>query len=511
MRPTVLLLMALIWLTGCAQKESDALRFALSSSPVTLDPRFATDATSARINRLIYRRLVEFDDSFAPIPSLAAWEQLSPTHYRFRLKQPDREFHHGKKLISRDVKATYDYILDKRNASPHRATLSIIETIETPDDETVDFHLDKVDPLFPGYLVIGILPADLIGQQHKFNREPVGSGPFRFSAWPEDGRVLLTRLADKQPFEFIRVPNPTVRVLKLLRSEVDMMQNDLLPELVMYLSRQKEITIKKGKGSNFTYLGFNMNDPVVGNIAVREAIAHALDREAIIKYVMGDAARPASAILVPDHWAGNPDLPLIDHDIGKAKKILSDAGFNENNPVKITYKTSSDPFRIRLATVVQSQLAKAGIKVEIQSFDWGTFYGDIKSGRFQMYSLSWIGIKTPDIFQYVFHSKFIPPNGANRGRYADTTADLLITNAQAAGDTQAMSSAYKQLQAHLLKTLPYVPLWYEDHVYVSGSGIEGYSLAIDGNYDGLANVSKLKPGQRTRYNAQGKQLVMAAP
>ena len=480
-----------ILLAACNKTESSALRFALSSSPVTLDPRFATDATSARINRLLYRRLVEFNQAFSPVPSLASWQQVSPTHYQFKLNELGREFHDGSKLNSQDVKATYNYILNKKNASPHRASLSKINRIETPNENTIDFFLDAADPLFPGYLVIGILPASLIAQEHKFNREPVGSGPFKFDAWPEDGKVRLTRIHDKQQFEFVRVPNPTVRVLKLLRSEVDMMQNDLLPELVNYLSKQDNVVVKKGRGSNFTYLGFNMDDAVVGKQAVRRAIAYALDRKAIIKYVMGDSARRASAILVPGHWAGEPDLSLIEFDLKKAKKILAAAGYDDNNPVEITYKTSSDPFRIRLATVIQSQLANVGIKVDIQSFDWGTFYGDIKSGRFQMYSLSWVGIKTPDIFRYVFHSEYIPPNGANRGRYTDVEADRLIMQAQLAGDREEMAAIYRELQSRLLETLPYVPLWYEDHVYVSSKRIQGYQLAIDGNYDELVNVTRL--------------------
>lgn len=479
-----------VLLSACARPQADALRFGLSSSPVTLDPRFTTDATSARINRLLYRRLVEFDATFTPQPSLAHWQQISTQHYRFTLQETGREFHNGEHLNSADVKGTYDFILNKKNASPHRASLSLIERIVTPDENTIDFFLNKPDPLFPGYLVIGILPSSLMENGHTFNRIPVGSGPFEFSAWPEDGKVQIQRRADKQKVEFIRVPNPTVRVLKLIRGELDMMQNDLLPELVSYLTKRNDINIVKGKGSNFTYIGFNMDDQLVGRQWLRKAIAYALDREAIIKYVMGDAARRASAILVPDHWAGNPSLPLIDYDPEKAKAILARNDYDKNNPVEITYKTSSDPFRIRLATVIQSQLKNVGINVDIRSYDWGTFYGDIKSGQFQMYSLSWVGIKTPDIFQYVFHSDFVPPNGANRGHYDNPQVDNLIKVAQQADNRVDMASAYQQLQAQLLDTLPYVPLWYEDHIFVSRSDIEGYEVAIDGNYDGLINVRR---------------------
>ncbi len=471
-------------LVACSAETTDKLRFGMASAPVTLDPRLATDAASARINRLLYDSLVDFDATSAPVPALARWQMLDTTHYRFTL-QAQRTFHHGKPLTANDVKATYDYILDKSHVSPHRATLSLIKEIIVVDDRTVDFVIDKPDPLFPNYLVVGIVPADLAAQEHTFNKDPVGSGPFKFIAWPEDGRLVLERVQDAQQVEFLKVPNPTVRVLKMLNGEIDMTQNDLLPELVDYLRNTGAVQVTTGPGINFSYLGFNAEDPVVGKLLVRQAIAYALDRATIIKYVMGETARPASAILPPTHWAGNPGLQTIPYDPDKARALLAQAGFSAAQPARITYKTSNDPFRVRLATVIQHQLRQVGIEVDIRSYDWGTFYGDIKAGRFQMYSLSWVGIKSPDIFSYAFHSKSMPPEGANRGRFRNTEVDHLIDAAQVEPDRDKMAQDYRQLQAILLRELPYVPLWYEDHYVVTRNDIHGYVLAPDGNYDGL--------------------------
>lgn len=482
-----LLLLAL--LTACDHPDDGVLRFGIVASPVTLDPRHATDATSSRINRLLYDSLVDFDRASLPVPGVAAWRQMSATQYRFTL-QRDRRFHHGPALTARDVKATYDYILDKNNASPHRATLALIREVKLIDDFTVDFIIDKPDPLFPNYLVVGIVPADLAAAGHPFNKQPVGSGPFRFVAWPQDERLRLQRLSDGQQVEFLRVPNPTVRVLKLLNGEIDLTQNDLLPELVDYLRATGNLQVATGAGINFAYLGFNMEDPVVGNLLVRRAIAHALDRQSIIKYVMGATARPASSILPPSHWAGNPQLESVPYAPETARALLAQAGYSDAHPAHITYKTSNDPFRVRLATVIQHQLRQVGFDVEIQSYDWGTFYGDIKAGRFQMYSLSWVGIKSPDIFYYALHSKSVPPEGANRGRFSDPEVDRLIEAAQVEPDRERMAALYRQLQALLLQRLPYVPLWYEDHYLVARRDVSGYTLAPDGNYDGLRTTVK---------------------
>jgi len=464
----------------------------IANAPVNLDPRFATDATSSRINRLIYERLVDFDDASRPIPALARWQQVSPVHYRFTLNSEEHLFHGSKRLTARDVKATYDFILDQTNASPHRATLAMIDRVEIQGDDQVDFFLSRADSLFPAYLAIGIVPAELIDKKHPLQNHPVGSGPFQFIDWPEEGRLLLKRRRDGQRVEFVKVSEATVRILKLLRGEIDMIQNDLSPELLGYLKQKEDVHIKQVAGSNFSYLGFNLQDTATGQLKVRQAIAHAIDRDAIIHYVMQGAASQAQAMFPPSHWAGAKGLLPYRRDLKRAKALLHEAGYDEQHPLRLVYKTSSDPFRVRLATVIQSQLAEAGIEVDLRSYDWATVYGDIKAGRFQMYSLAWVGVKTPDIFRYVFHSDSVPPNGANRGRFKNAEVDRLIEQAERETDEGRQADLYRQLQALLLQELPYVPLWYESQIFVRRSDIQGYHLASDGNYDGLKHVERRK-------------------
>jgi peptide/nickel transport system substrate-binding protein len=158
--------------------------------------------------------------------------------------------------------------------------------------------------------------------------------------------------------------------------------------------------------------------------------------------------------------------------------------------LRISYKTSSDPFRVRIATILQQQLARAGIEVDVQSYDWGTFYGDIKAGRFEVYSLAWVGVKSPDIFRYAFHSQSLPPSGANRGRLDDARVDRMIEQAMTTTDTEQQAAIYAGLQARLLEQLVYVPLWYEDQYFAARDDITGYRLATDGNYDALLSASR---------------------
>ena len=203
---------------------------------------------------------------------------------------------------------------------------------------------------------------------------------------------------------------------------------------------------------------------------------------------LADSPTPAGAMLPPEHWAGSHELTGVAYDPDRARALLTSAGYGPQRPLTLTYKTSNDAVRIRLATVIQDQLAKVGIQVELKTYDWGTFYGDVKAGRFQLYGLAWVGVNTPDIFRYVFHSASAPPEGANRGRYRNPEVDRLIETARAEPDLGRQAVLYRQIQALILADLPYIPLWYEDQFYAARREVRGYQLAPDGNYDALMAV-----------------------
>jgi peptide/nickel transport system substrate-binding protein len=477
--------------TACSDSNRQNIAIGLNAAPVTLDPRYATDAVSYRITRLIYKSLVDFDEQFHAVPDLARWEQLALNHYRFILNEQNREFHDGSRLTSADIKATYESVLNPENVSPHKGSVEMIQAMELIDEDTIDFKLTQSDPLFPGRLVIGILPKNMISEKHDFNREPIGSGPMRFSKWIDDSRLRLIRDYDNQIIEFIALKDPTVRVLKLLRGEIDLVQGNLSPEIVQWLNEDESITVHKKQGNTFSYIGFNLEDNITGNSNIRHAIAMAIDRATIIKYVMGESARKAGSMFTPDHWAGNSNLTGVEYNPDQAKRLLKQAGFDTASPLKLSYKTSNDPFRLRLATIIQDQLKSVGIEVDIRSYDWGTFYGDIKAGRFQMYSLSWVGLKMPDIFRYVFHSTAVPPDGANRGRFVDARVDSLIELAEVESSLSKQAEYYRELQQILFDDLPYIPLWYEDNVVAMRNNIQGYILSTDGNFDSLVHTIRV--------------------
>jgi len=485
-----LLVLGLVSEAGAGAGETQPIRMGLAGPPRNLDPRLATDATSSRVNALLYRQLTRFDAQSRPVPDLATWEQLGPTRYRFTLGGEGRDFSTGQRLTSSDVKATYESALDPTMASPHRASLENISEILVEGPDRLEFHLRQADPLFPGYLGLGLVPAELIEAGHPFAQQPVGSGPFRLLSWPQPGRLVLERRRDGQVIELLTVKDANVRVMKLLRGEIDLLQNDLAPELVGFLRGHDQVRLETAPGSNFSYLGFSLADPVTGLPQVRQALALAIDRQEILTYLYQGRGRLATGLFPPEHWAAGGEGAEPVHDPTRARALLAELGYGMDRPLQLSYKTSSDPLRIRFATIIQAQVARVGIELRIQSYDWGTFFDDIRAGRFQLYGLTWVGIRSPDIFRYVFHSRSVPPEGANRGRYANPEVDRLIEVAHGEPDLERQAALYQRIQTILLQDLPYIPLWYEDQFYAARPEIRGYRLAGDGNYDALARVGR---------------------
>ena len=487
-----LLLCFMLTLTACkpTSSPSDSINkassspeivFAISQAPLNLDPRYATDAASERLNRLLYQSLVDFDAHTKPQAGIASWQQLSPLSYQFTLSEQRRLFYYpasaehkakARKLTAYDVKATYDSITALSD-SPHSAEFSNLKNVVVANERTVLFYLNAPDRHFPAKLLLGILPADLVESQHDFARLPVGSGPLVLL--DSHNKWRLQRLDDDQLISLVEVKDPTVRMLKLVHAEVDLIQGDLPPESVRYLQAKPGLTVKTAVGVNFSYLGLNTQDPQLKKLKVRQALAHAIDRQAIIDKAMLQHSRLGGAILPPEHYAQQQTLPAYAYDPALARRLLQEAGVSL--PLKLVYKTSTDAQRLRLATIMQAQMRVAGIDLEIRSLDWATFFAEIKQGNFQLYGLTWVGVKTPEIYAQAFASDSVPPKGFNRGRYQDAELDKLLNT----GDWQAVTQRVHQ-------QLPYIPLWYEGQFAAMQKGIQNYSPKADGNWDDLATI-----------------------
>ena len=493
----LLLLLGLLFpLLSCSNKPDPAtLVMLIESSPTNLDPRVGIDAQSERIDALIFDDLLSRGNDLNVAPGLAErWDVPDPLTYIFHLHKGVK-FQDGRPLTSRDVKWTFDSLIEGKIRSTKAAVYKYIDHIDTPDESTVIFHMKEADATLLWNLsdgAIGIVPY---GSGDEMTQHPIGSGPFRFVSAETDREVVLERNDEYwggspklARVRFAVVPDETTEALELRKGSGDLASNSLTPDTVMTLSRDQNLVVEQGSGTEVQYLGFNLRDPILKDVRVRQAIAYALDRKPMIEYLWRSQAQPARSVLPTQSWAYNGDVPSYEHDPVTANRLLDAAGFPLVNGVRfhITMKTSTIQSTRLMVAVLQQQLREVGIALDIRSFEPATFLADVQHGAFQMYGLRWIGgNEDPDIFEYAFHSSKFPPNGANRNYYSNPKIDALIDEARREVDPKRRKPLYAEVQAILANDLPYVNLWYLDNVLVHNKRVRNLRLNPEGSYDFL--------------------------
>ena len=470
----------------------------IESSPLNLDPRIGTDAQSERIGALIFDSLLRRDSHSNLHPWLAErWESPDSLTYIFHLRSGVR-FHDGKPLTARDVRYTFQSLLSGKIASVKAATFSRIASIEAPDDSTVVFRLKEPYASFLWNLTQGSLGIVPEGSAEELARRPIGSGPFHFVRAALDEEVLLERNAGYwagppriERVQFKVVPDATTRALEMRKGSADIALNSLTSDMVEALRREEHLRTVEEPGTSYQYIALNLDNKAL-TLPVRQAIAYAIDRRALIAYLWRNTVRPATSILPPEHWAYASGLAPYPYDPAKAAGLLDEAGFRpgpEGVRMRLEMKTSTDQIARELAAVLQAQLRKVGIALEIRSFEFATFYADITRGNFDLYALRWVaGNDDPDIFEYCFHSRSVPPAGANRGHYRNPEIDRLIEQGRVSGDLADRRAKYVRVQEILHRELPYIHLWYVNNVAVHHRRIGNLRLPPTGNYDFLTEV-----------------------
>src|ERR1700757_500919 len=496
----------LLPLLSCSSKpDPKPLAMIIESRPTNLDPRVGIDAQSERIDNLIFDDLLSRGDDLNVAPGLAEhWEIPDPVTYVFHLHRGVK-FHDGRSLTSRDVKWTFDSLLQGKIRSTKAAVYKFVDHIDAPDAATVVFHTKEPDATLLWNLsdgAIGIVPY---GSGDEITLHPVGSGPFKFVSAETDREVILERndqyWGDKAKLARVRfavVPDETTEALELRKGSGDIAINSLTPDTVVTLARDPRLKIERAAGTRLAYLGFNLRDPILKNVQVRQAIAYALDRRPMIEYLWRGEAEPARSILPAQSWAYNGDVPAYEHDPDKARQLLDAAGYPAVDGARfhITMKTSTDPNTRLMVAVMQQQLREVGIVLDIRSFEFATFFSDVQHGAFQMYGLRWIGgNEDPDIFEYAFHSSKFPPNGANRDYYSNPTVDALIDKARREIDPKARKPLYADVQSLLAADLPYINLWYLDNVMVHTNRVRNLRLNPAGNFDFLRTAELVVPAR----------------
>jgi len=473
------------------------LYIGIEGNPANLDPLYATDAYSTQILRLCFEGLLRFNRHGALVPQLAKNFYIKDDKdIVFNLKK-GITFQNGLPFTAEDVSATLYRIIKTKTYSPYSEALSHIKDIIVINPYKLIIHLKEPYAPILTALTIGILPHEFVNQKELSPDMLVGTGPYRFYKYSESRYVELKAYPAYwggtphiKTLIFRIIPNDLTRVLELEKGSIGLLVNAVPQDAVNSLMHNEHITVITGSGNDYEYLGFNMRDPILKVKEVRQAIAYAINRAQIIKYVLFNQAEPASSVLPPWNRAYNKDVIQYDYNPEKSERLLDQAGFLKRHGYRFTLnlKTSDNPLSLRVAQAIAYQLEQIGIKVKLSSYEWATFYNDIRHGNFQIYTLRWVGVMDPDILYYAFDSNSIPPYGANRGYYINPEVDHLLKQARSMFNIDESLKLYKRVQSIVSNDVPYVSLWYMKDITAMRDNLKNFKPFPGGGYEGINNA-----------------------
>jgi peptide/nickel transport system substrate-binding protein len=502
------ILNSVLMFAGCSKpapaRETNYLVVAQRTSPNSLDPRLASDEATARISQLVFSSLLSIGDDLRPQPQLAErLENPDALHYVAHLRHGVK-FHDGHELSARDVVYTYAMFLDPAYVSPYQGAFTALRSVRVIDDYTVEFTVKAPFGAFPMQLIpIPIVPD---GRSAEMKTHPIGTGPYKFVRYAVDDQLVLAAFDDyfdgapaNRGLILKVIPDDTMRGLELRKKTVDVTVNDMSPDIVHGLEERGDVIVKRAPGVDFSYVGVNMQDPVLRDRRVRYAIGYAINREAIIKYLRRDLARAALGLVPPSGWAFEPNVFTFSYDPARAVALLEEAGYHDpDGPggplprLSLTLKIGTSEETRLQGTVIQQDLAKVGIALDVRSYETATLFADLVRGDFQLSNPQWVGgaVLDPDILRRVFHSSQVPPAGFNRGRYSNPEVDRLLDIATAAVGEAERKKDYSDVQKLVAEDAPYIPIWNRVNYIMAQPTLSGLHLNPISDFIALKDVRK---------------------
>ncbi len=485
---------------GPPPPPSGFITLAVPGSPNNLDPRVGTDEVSQRAHQLLFDNLLNLDAQLQVVPGLAErWTTPDERTYVVALRQGVR-FHDGHELTAGDVVHTFSSFLDPSFLSPRKGAYRMLASVSAVDRYTVRFVLKEPFGSFLINLVMPIVPA---GAGATLRDRPIGTGPYQFVDHAPDDQLVLKAFplyhggaAANAGIVLKIVPDDIMRGLELRKGTVDLVVNDLAPDVVHQLAADPRLRVEQAPGTDYAYVGLNLRDPVLKDRRVRHALGYAINREAIVKYLRRGLAEPAVGILPPVSYAFEPDVFRFTYDPVRAMRLLDEAGYTDpdgSGPaprLRLSLKVSSVEFNRLQSAVIQQDLQRVGIELDVRTYEFATLYADVLKGSFQMFTLQWVGVSDPDMLRRVFHSGQMPPVGFNRGFFANPEVDRLIDLATVSLDLQERLQLYSRVQEIVAEEAPYISLWYKTNVAVGQAALSGVKLLPSADFSFLRRVRR---------------------
>jgi peptide/nickel transport system substrate-binding protein len=451
---------------------------------------------------MIFNGLVKYDKDINIVGDLAeSWEISNDgLVITFHLRKNVR-WHDGLPFTAQDVLYTYQVTVDPKTPTAYAGDFLKVKKAEVIDDHT--FRVTYEKPFAPALMSwsVGILPKHLLAGKEittsPLGRNPIGTGPYKFKEWVTGQKIVLVSNPDYfegRPYidgYIMRIiPDTATMFLELRANGIDRM--GLTP---LQYTRQTENNLFKKNYNKFrylsfayTYLGYNLKNPLFADKRVRQAIAYAVNREEMIDGVLLGLGKPATGPYKPETWAYNPNVRQYPYDPKKAKTLLAEAGWKDDNGDGIIEKDSR-PFefeiltnqgnevRAKCAEIIQRRLVEVGIRAKIRVVEWAAFVNDfINKRKFDATILGWTIPMEPDLYD-VWHSSKTGPQELNFISYRNEEVDALIVKARETFDQPVRKRCYDRIQEILAEEQPYLFLYVPDALPIIHARIRGVETA----------------------------------
>jgi len=495
----LLLFTSVLFLVSCGKKESvftdnDVFRYNESANIQTLDPAFARNMAIIWPCTQLFNGLVQLDDSLHVAPDIAKSWNISADGLQYEFTLRNDVYFHKHKNFGKDstrLVTAYDFeysinrVLSEDLVSPGTWVFQHVNSYKAVNDSV--FKIDLKNP-FPAFLSLlsmkyaSVVPKEITEDKSiDFRSNPIGTGPFQFKIWEENVKLVLRknsnyhekdssgkRLPYLESIAITFLPDKQSGFMQFIQGKIDMIsgldpsyKDELLqPNGKLQEKYQDKIKMLTGPYLNTEYLGFNMNDPLMSDIRIRQALNHGFDRTKLVAYLRNGMGDGKVNGMIPNGLPGFQSAKDPFYNPTKAKELINQVKKNRKLPVEITLSTNNT--YLDIAEYLQREWERLGVKVKIDVMPPSTLRQAIATNKLSFFRGSWIA-DYPDAENYLslFYSKNFTPNGPNYTHFKNVIYDDLYQQALNTVDDEKRTELYKQMDAITAQQVPVIILFYD--------------------------------------------------
>lgn len=467
-----------------------------------LIPILASDEASRAVAGMVFNGLVKYDKDMNIVGDLAESWDISPNDLviTFKLRKGVK-WHDGKPFTAADALYTYRVTIDPKTPTAYAGDFLKVKKAEALDDYTFRVTYDK--PFAPALISwsSAVLPKHLLDgkdiTKSDLSRRPVGTGPYKFKEWVAGQKIVLSSYDDYfegRPYIDGRItriiPDMATMFLELRAQNIGMM--NLTP---LQFTRQTESNVFKENFDKYrylafayTYMGYNLKNPLFADKRVRQAISYAIKKDEIVSGVLLGLGKPATGPFKPGTWAYNDHVKTYPYDPAKARALLKEAGWADANGDGVLEKdgkafafeiltNQGNETRQKCAEIIQRQLKEIGIIANIRIVEWSAFVTHfINKRRFDAVILGWTIPLDPDAYD-VWHSSKTAPEELNFVSYNNPEVDEMLEKGRSTFDIKERKKCYDRFQEILAEDQPYTFLYIPDELIIVSNRIRGVKPA----------------------------------